>query len=294
MKKIKKSKVEKMEQMKSFLFIVPSLIGVIIFFVVPFFVVFYYSMIDNPINKEFVFLDNFIILAKNKAFTLAAWNTFKFSLIVLPLAVIIPLLLALLLMNKIPGRSVMRSILISPLMVPVASIVLIWEVLFHYNGVINSILEKLGFDIIDWFKSEYSLLVIIVLFLWKNIGYNMIMFMAALGNIPVDSMEAAKIDGAGRLRTFMKIKLPYMSSSILFVTILSLINSFKIFREVYLLTGKYPYETMFTVQHYMNNTFESLDYQKLSCAAVYMLIVMIILIGVFFVLDAKAGRDIEE
>lgn len=294
MKKIKKSRVEKKEQMKSFLFIVPSLIGVIIFFVVPFFVVFYYSMIDNPINKEFVFFDNFIILAKNKAFTLAAWNTLKFSLIVLPLAVIIPLFLAMLLMKKIPGKSAMRSILISPLMVPVASIVLIWEVLFHYNGVINSFMEKLGFEIIDWFKSEHSLLVIIVLFLWKNVGYNMIMFMAALGNIPVDSIEAAKIDGAGRVRTFIKIQLPYMSSSILFVTILSLINSFKIFREVYLLTGKYPYETMFTVQHYMNNTFESLDYQKLSCAAVYMLVVMIVLIGIFFAVDARAGRDIEE
>ena len=294
MKKIKKSKVEKREQMKSFWFIMPSLIGVIIFFVVPFFVVFYYSMIDNPVNKEFVFIDNFIILAKNKAFTLAAWNTFKFSLIVLPLAVIIPLLLAMLLMNKIPGKSAMRSILISPMMGPVASIVLIWEVLFHYNGVINSIIEKLGFDIMDWFKSEHSLLVIIILFLWKNVGYNMIMFMAALGNIPVDVMEAAKIDGAGRIRTFIKVKLPYISSSILFVTILSLINSFKIFIEVYLLTVKYPYETMFTIQHYMNNTFESLDYQKLSCAAVYMLIVMIILIGIFFILDAKAGRDIEE
>ena len=89
------------------------------------------------------------------------------------------------------------------------------------------------------------------------------------------------------------IKLRYLSSSILFVTILSLINSFKIFREVYLLTGDYPYETLYMLQHYMNNMFRSLDYQKLSAAAILMSMVMIVLIGILFFAENVLGKDLD-
>ena len=101
------------------------------------------------------------------------------------------------------------------------------------------------------------------------------------------------LDGAGPVRVFYRIKLPYISSTILFVTILSLINSFKIFREVYLMTGNYPYDTLYMLQHFMNNTFKNLDYQKLSAAAILMCAVMIVLIGVLFLIEDKVGRDVE-
>ena len=275
-------------------FFVPSLIGVSLFFLAPFLVVIYYSLVDNPISGDFVGLSNFIALLQNTAFRRAAANTATFSLIAVPLAVIIPLLFAILLMEKIPMKSLFRTILISPLMVPTASVVLIWEVLFHYEGTVNNFLTAFSIDRIDFFKSDWSLLVIVCLFLWKNIGYNMILFMAALAGIPKDILEAAQLDGAGALRTFWKIKLPYLSSTILFVTILSLINSFKVFREVYLLTGEYPYDSLYMLQHFMNNTFVSLDYQKLSSAAILMALVMIVIIGLLFLADRFVGRDIEE
>ena len=275
-------------------FFMPSLIGVSIFFLVPFLVVIYYSMVDNPVSGNFVGLSNFVALLRNMAFRRAAANTATFSLIAVPLAVILPLLIAILLMQKIPMKSLFRTVLISPLMVPIASIVLIWEVLFHNNGVVNEWILSLGGTAIDWFKSDFSQLTIVILYLWKNVGYNMILFMAALAGIPKDITEAAALDGASGPQTFFRIKVPYLSSTILFVTILSVINSFKVFREVYLLTGDYPYDSLYLLQHFMNNMFKSLDYQKLSSAAILMGIVMVLIIGLLFWIDRKLGKDIEE
>ena len=179
-------------------------------------------------------------------------------------------------------------------MVPVASVVLIWQVIFHYNGALNGLLSHFGADPIDWLKSSYSQLVIVLLFMWKNLGYDMILFMAALAEIPRELLEAAEVDGAGAWKRFWKIKLRYLSPSLLFVTILSLINSFKIFREVYLLTGKYPYESLYMLQHFMNNTFLNIDYQKLSAAAIIMFTAMLIIIGILFLIERKYGKDVEQ
>ena len=260
----------------------------------PFLVVIYYSFVDSPINREFVFLDNFIRLVKNSAFRRAVANTVRFSLTAVPLAVILPLLLAIVLEKNIPYKSNLRTIFLMPMMVPVASIILIWQVVFHYNGVANEMLNALGIASIDWFKSEFSQVVVVLLFLWKNIGYNMILFMAALSNIPNDVIEVATLEGASRWQIFFRIKLRYLSSSILFVTLMSVINSFKVFREVYLLTGDYPYDSLYMLQHFMNNTFASLDYQKLSSAAILMSIAMIVIIGAMFIVDNHIEEDIEE
>lgn len=121
----------------------------------------------------------------------------------------------------------------------------------------------------------------------------MILFMAALNNIPKELMEVADAEGASPAYKFFSLKLRYLSPTILFVTILSLISSFKVFREVYLLTGDYPYEGLYMLQHFMNNTFRSLDYQKLSSAAVLMAIVMVIIIAILFVMEGRFGKDVE-
>lgn len=190
--------------------------------------------------------------------------------------------------------SQLRSSFLTPLMVPTASIVLIWQVLFDNKGVINSWILKAGGESVEWLKSSAGLLVIILLFLWKNLGYNMVLFLAALGNVPTDSVEAAELDGAGKIQIFFHVKLRYLSPMIAFTTILSMINSFKVFREVYLLTGDYPVGALYTLQHYMNNTFASADYQKLSTAAIYMSFVMIIIMAIMFAVEHWYGKDLEE
>lgn len=287
------SKRLRKKKRSSGLFIAPSFLGVAMFFIVPFLVVIYYSLVDNPISNHFVGLDNFIYVLKNNAFKKAIFNTFRFSVVAVPLSVVLSLLLAIVLESKIPFKSQFRTFFLTPMMVPVASIVLIWQVLFHYNGAINEVLVMLGGTKIDWLKSEHSHVVIVILFLWKNLGYNMILFMAALASVPKDILEVARLESATPLQTFFYIKMRYLSSTILFVTIMSLINSFKVFREIYLLTTDYPYDTIYMLQHFMNNTFRSLDYQKLSSAAIIMSIAMVIIIGILFVVENWFGKDVE-
>lgn len=279
--------------LKSLCFLSPSLLGVGVFFIVPFGVVVYYSLIDGVGSKNFVFLKNFIKLFDNSAFLMAAKNTLSFSAVAVPLAVVLAMVLALMLECRIPLKSQFRTFFLSPMMVPVASVVLIWQVLFNYNGTINEFLMLFGADKIDWLQSDYCQIVVIILFLWKNLGYNMILFMAGLANIPKELLEVADVEGASEVYKFFNIKLRYLSPTVLFVTILSLINSFKVFREVYLLTGDYPYEKLYMLQHFMNNTFRSLDYQKLSAAAVVMALVMVVLIALLFIAEDWFGKDVE-
>ena len=294
---MKKNKLKLRERtldfLKSLCFLFPSLLGVGVFFIVPFGVVVYYSLIDGVGSKNFVFLENFIKLFDNSAFLMAAKNTLSFSVVAVPLAVILAMCLALMLECRIPMKSQFRTFFLSPMMVPVASVVLIWQVLFNFNGTINEFIMLFGADRIDWLQSDYCQIVVIILFLWKNLGYNMILFMAGLANIPKELLEVADVEGASETYKFFAIKLRYLSPTVLFVTILSLINSFKVFREVYLLTGDYPYEKLYMLQHFMNNTFRSLDYQKLSAAAVVMAIVMVVLIALLFIAEDWFGKDVE-
>ena len=279
--------------LKSLCFLSPSLLGVGVFFIVPFGVVVYYSLIDGVGSKNFVFLQNFIKLFDNSAFLMAAKNTLSFSAVAVPLAVVLAMVLALMLECRIPLKSQFRTFFLSPLVVPVASVVLIWQVIFSYNGTLNQFLAVFGADKIDWLKSDYCMLVVTVLFLWKNLGYNMILFMSGLANIPRELLEVANVEGASPVYCFFAIKMRYLSPTVLFVTILSLIQSFKIFREVYLLTGSYPYDGLYMLQHFMNNTFNSLDYQKLSAAAVVMALVMVVLIALLFIAEDWFGKDVE-
>ncbi len=300
MKKLKQKKAHakmgkrvKRGKRSSGLFIAPSFLGVMTFFVVPFMVAIFYSVVDTPIIRNFVFLDNFKNVINNAAFRSAVSNTAKFAGVSVPLAVVLSLLLAILLESKIPFRTQFRTFFLSPMMVPVASVVLIWQVLFHYNGVVNDMIAIFGVSPIDWLKSEYGRIVLTLLFLWKNLGYNMILFMAALSSIPKDILEVARMESATSLQTFFYIKIRYLSSTILFVTIMSLINSFKVFREIYLLSGDYPVDSIYMLQTFMNNTFAKLDYQKLSSAAVMMSIVMVVIIGILFIVENRFGKDVE-
>ncbi len=291
--KNKITRAEKKLKRSSMLFIAPSFLGILLFYALPFLVIIFYSVVDNPINREFVFLDNFVKLFKNSAFRMAAKNTLIISITALPLAVLLSLLLAVALEREVPLKSKFRTFFLSPMMVPAASVVLIWQVLFHNNGAVNDMLALLGLGGVDWLKSDMAPVVVVLLFLWKNLGYNMIIFMSAIANIPREPVEAAAVDGAGKLQQFLHIKLRYLSPSILFVGIISLINSFKVFREIYLLTGNYPYESLYTLQHFMNNMLRKLDYQNLSAASIIMFIVMVVIVGALFLIENKFGKDVE-
>ena len=276
-------------------YLTPSLVGVMVFFFLPLLMILKTSFQRSSTNTDFVGIENYERVLTNEAFINSAKNSLTFSGIAVPLSVVLALLLAILLNTKLPGESVFRSILLNPMMVPVASVVLIWQVFFSYNGMANGWgLYKLFEDgRIDWLKSDHSQLVILALFLWKNLGYNMVLFLAALNSIDQEILEAATMDGAGSITGFFRIKMHFLAPTLFFVAIMSLINSFKIFREVYLLTGDHPYRNLYMLQHFMNNAFTNLDYSKLSAGAIIMCVFMIVIVGALFFAESKFDADME-
>ncbi|OAB40622.1 sugar ABC transporter permease [Paenibacillus macquariensis subsp. defensor] len=267
------------------LFLAPSLIGFAIFYLIPFVMGFFYSFQDSTVDGSFVGLDNYNELYASDSFRKAATNTFLFTGISVPLIVVLSLLFAILLNQKLFIRNWLQTAFVLPLVVPVASIVMMWQILFDWNGTVNVWMQSMDIERIDWMKSDWSMGVLVIVYTWKNIGYNIILFLAGLQSIPKDYYETADIEGAGRFHKLIHITLVYLTPTMFFVVLMSIINSFKVFRETYLIAGDYPHDRIYILQHYMNNMFLSLDIQKLTAAATLM--VGCILIGVTVMLSIE-------
>lgn len=272
------------------LFLGPSLIGFALFYLLPFMDGFFYSLVDSPLHGNFVGLRNYSELLRNPSFLTALANTGKFTLVCVPLNMLFSLGVALLLNKKIQGSNFFRTLFITPLVIPVASVVLVWQAFFDINGVLNSFIHALNLQPVDWLKSEWARAAILVVYLWKNTGYSMVLFLAGLQSIPVEYYEAARIDGAGRLQEFFRITLIYLTPTAFFVFVISTINSFKVFRETYLMAGEYPHSSIYMLQHYMNNMFTALDYQKLTSAAFIMAAFIVAAVLLLFIVERKISR----
>lgn len=262
------------------LFIAPSLIGVSIFVLIPFGDVFRRSFCEGMSGK-FVGIKNYVTVFQNEAFILAASNTLKFVAICIPLLIIISLIVAVILNSTKGGEDLFKTTFLIPMAVPVASVVLLWKVMFHKNGLISSFMVNIGGQAIDFMNTDKALMVLVISYLWKNIGYDMVLWLAGLSNISPSLYEAASIDGAGPLRRFFSITLPGLKSTFFTIAVLSLLNSFKVFREAYLIAGDYPHTSMYMLQHIFNNWFTALDIKKLCAGAVVTAIVIFILILLF-------------
>lgn len=266
--------------MKSFkinravLFLLPALIGFSIFYIFPFVISAGYAFLDKPVGGRFVGLANFADLFSNKAYRLGLINTFKFVGVAVPLGMILALGAAMLI-NKIRGKKEIFTLLfLVPLVIPSASTAFFWQSMFARQGIVNGVLDTLGKPAINFLDGPAAFWVMVGIFLWKNIGYNMILFLSGLGSIPKDYYEAARIDGAGPLRSFIHITLPGLAGTVTLVGVMSVLNSFKIFKEIYLITGSYPHESIYTLQHFMNNMFSSLNYARLTSACTVLVLFM--------------------
>ena len=162
--------------------------------------------------------------------------------------------------------------------IPVASIVLIWKALFHADGLVNSWITAFGGQGTDWMQSSAAFWVLVGSYIWKNLGYDVILWMAGLANISTDIYEAAAIDGAGAWTTFTRVTLPNLLPSLYTITVLSFLNSFKVFREAYLVAGDDPHSSMYLLQHLFSNWFRELSMDKLAAAAVLVAAVILLLI----------------
>ncbi|GBG05960.1 sugar ABC transporter permease [Paenibacillus agaridevorans] len=268
-------------------FLAPSAIGFSVFYLIPFAMGVIYSFTKGASAGSFVGFANYQDLLASDSFRKAAMNTALFTSISVPITIVISLLIALMLNQNIYLRNWLRTAYVLPLVVPVASVVLIWQILFDWNGAINSWLSNFAVERIDWMKSEWARVVLSVVYAWKNVGYNVILFLAGLQGIPKDYYETANLEGAGVYRQFTQITLVYLTPTMFFVALMALVSSFRIFRETYLIAGDYPHDSIYMLQHYMNNMFLSLDVQKLTSAATLMVACMVIIVFVMFSLERR-------
>ncbi len=252
-----------LKKWKGLLFVLPSLIGVMFFYIIPFIVSFTYCFTTGTINRKFSGLIHFKELFQSPVFKMALYNTCKIIGIGLPLLILLSLAMAFVMEEKFSQLRWVQSILLIPMAIPAASLMLLWKDLLTPEGLINSLLGTH----VDWMRSGYAPWIIIFMILWKNLGYSTLLIMNSLLMLPKEYVEAARLDGAGAYKIILFIKLPYLVPILFFSLVVSLFNCFKIFREVYLLQGAYPEENLYLLQHFMNNNFAKLNYERLSAAA---------------------------
>ena len=259
-------------------FLLPNLFGILYFSFLPMLQVFLRSF-QSAIGGNWVGTQNYLTVINNTAFQRAVANTGKFTLVCIPLLIVISLALAVLLYSMPGIGSTLRSIFLMPMAVPAASVVLVWKVLFHENGLINGTLLTLGSAGVNWMGSGAAFWMLVISYLWKNLGYTMVLWTAGLSAIPESIYEAAQVDGAGKLQSFLYITLPNLRGTAYTITVMSLLNSFKVFREAWLVAGDYPHESMYLLQHLYNNWFRELDFDKIAAASVMTSGVVFLLIG---------------
>ena len=260
------------------LLLAPSLAGVAVFCLLPFLEVVRRSFTD-AMGRRFVGLDNYRTVLQNSAFRIASANTARFVAVCIPLLLAASLVLALLVRAAGDRGRPFRTTYLLPLAIPVASIVLLWKVLFAEKGLANTLLALLGAQTVDFMGSDAAFWVLIATYLWKNSGYDMVLWIAGLDRIPVAQYEAAAVDGAGSWQMFWAITWPGLRPTLGLAALLSLINSFKVFREAYLVAGSYPHQSIYLLQHLFNNWFLNLELGRITAAAVLVVTALLAVAG---------------
>lgn len=259
--------MQKKNRRAGFFFLLPSLAGVMIFVLIPFLDAFRRSFF-TAMSGQFVGLQNYVNVFHTKAFRAAVSNTARFMGICIPALILLSLFVAVIINQSRRPTEIYKTTFLLPMAIPVASVVLLWKVLFHKYGLINAGLSSQGIAPIDFMNSDWAFWILIISYLWKNLGYDMILWLAGLANIPKSQYEAAQVDGANGLQCFLNITMPNMIPTLFTITVLSFLNSFKVFREAYLIGGDYPHPSMYLLQHLFNNWFADLDLDRLCAAAV--------------------------
>lgn len=266
-----------MKKAGGLLFIFPSLAGVMVFIFIPFLDVVRRSFTE-VMSGKFVGLKNFRTVFANSAFRQAAFNTLRFTGICIPALVVCSLAAAVLLQRQKKMGSILKSMYLIPMAIPVASVVLLWKLLFDVRGLLNAGLSLLGAEAVRWMDSDYAFGVLVFSYIWKNLGYDVILWLAGLAGISPDIYEAARVDGAGEWRCFISITLPNLLPSLYTIAVLSFLNSFKVFREAYLVAGDYPHGSIYMMQHLFNNWFRDLSLDKMAAGAVINAVVILALV----------------
>lgn len=233
---------------KCILCLVPSLLGVLLFFIIPYLRVLYYSILDNQFSKHFVGLKNYLDTINNSYFRSAFCNSMLLLLICVPFVTILALLLSLASAFFLKKFAFIRVAFILPMLLPATGVILIWQ---------------------QTFSPLENVIPIYLLFIWKNIGICLILLTAAFTTIPKETLEAAKLDGAGGLILHLHITMPMIAPSIVFSILFTIVNTFKLYRDSYLYYNTdYPPKYSYTLQYFINNNFLKFDYQDIAASSI--------------------------
>ena len=241
----------------------PAVMGLLAFLALPFGYTFLRSFTVGLGWGRFVGLENYAQLFGNRLFLLALKNTFLFLACGLALILPLSLFLALLLQKTGKWGKGLAMALLFPMVLPVSAIVIVVNLVFAENGLLSQLTGPT-----PWMDSPFAFVILLGLYLWKNVGIGVVILLAGLTTIPGELYESANMDGAGKWTRLTKVTLPMLRPELLVVTILSSLNAFKNFREAFVLGGDHPHESIYMLQHFMNNNFENMNFPRLSVAAV--------------------------
>ncbi len=279
-------------------FIAPALTVIALFFGLPVLAALGLSLTDFDIyalsdsnNLRFVGLGNYADLLANPLFWKALGNTFYFVLVGVPLSIAMSLAAALLLQSRLARfKAFHRTAFFAPVVTTVVAVAVIWRYLFHTRyGLVNWGLGHLGINPIDWLGDPHWAMPTIILFaVWKNFGYNMIIFIAGLQAIPEDLYEAARIDGAGAWAQLRHLTLPLLGPVLLLVSILTMAGYFQLFAEPYVMTQGGPLESTVSVLYLMYE--QGFKWWNLGSASAVAFVLFALMAGITGVLMAIAKR----
>ena len=248
------------------LLLLPGLAGLMLFYVVPFFGGIYSSLMDGSFENQFVGLANYERTLQNSMFLLAA------------------------MLKTLKDRSTaFRNILLLPYLMPSSAMLLIWTLMFDYGGVINRMVTALGMERVLWLEGDALRVPIVLLYIWKNVGFSVVLFASALSAVHPSLYEYAALEGAGWWTQSFRITLPQIMPTAFLVFVLAWVNAFKIFKEVYFIGGAYPSNAIYTLQHFMNNKFARLEYQDVTTAAYIFAVGVMVLFALMYL--SKAVRS---
>ena len=257
---------------KAKLLIIPGLAGFLVFYIIPFFWSFAYAFTNNPLEMRFVGFSNFAASFQNPYYRLALRNTLIFTVSGVALIMAFSIVVSLLIASVGRRYNFLRMAFILPMLLPTAGAALIWRAWFNPDGSLTSVWP------------------VYLIFVWKYCGFNIILTVASIAGIPREITEAAALEGAGWLTLHRKITLPLIRPALFFATVLSVVNSFRIYTEMHYLFGtNYPPEPAYMMQYYMNNHFSRLNYQMLSTGAIIFALIVFAIVFLGYRADLKRG-----
>lgn len=264
-----------------YMFLLPALVFLVIFFFIPFIDTILLSFKDfstDIYNPTFVGFDNYKILLHSKEFYTTLFNTFLFLLMVVPILAILPLIVAIFINQKIKGISVYKVLIYLPVVVSIVVVAIAFKWLYAQQGILNYLVEILGFSPIGWLTdTKFALFSVALVTIYKGIGYYMMIYLSSLIGVPKDLYEAADVDGANEIKKHLTVTIPHIMPTIALVVTISSISALKVFAEIYVMTKGGPLNSTKTIVYYIyERAFENLDLSMAATASVILLVVILI------------------